>query len=149
MERIDNGAEWWPKAAASMAVFKGDRVLLAERGKGVAPGRWSLPGGHIEPGEPAREAALREIMEETSITADIVGLVDIHDVIHHNLDGSVRVHYLITVFCGVWMSGEPTPGDDCRQARFVTADEIHGYDLTDRTATIIEAARRIVRAAGR
>ena len=56
-------------------------VLIVERGKGGMQGLWSLPGGHIEAGERASAAAIREVHEETGITAEILGLVDVHDVI--------------------------------------------------------------------
>ena len=35
--------------------------------------RWDLPKGHIEAGESEREAALREVKEETAVKAEIVG----------------------------------------------------------------------------
>ncbi|CAL76118.1 conserved hypothetical protein; putative NUDIX domain [Bradyrhizobium sp. ORS 278] len=46
------------------------RVLLAERtARQVAAGFWELPGGKIEPGEAAAEAAARELSEEIGIHA--------------------------------------------------------------------------------
>ena len=50
----------WPRPAASAAIFRDGQVLIAERGKGALRGTWSLPGGHIEPGETAMAAALQE-----------------------------------------------------------------------------------------
>ena len=45
-------------------------VLLAERRAGkVAAGFWELPGGQVEPGETAAEAAVRELREEVGIDA--------------------------------------------------------------------------------
>jgi ADP-ribose pyrophosphatase YjhB (NUDIX family) len=46
----------------------GELRLLLIRDK---QGRWTLPKGHLEPGESAEHAALREVREETGIEAEL------------------------------------------------------------------------------
>lgn len=62
---------------------------------------WSLPKGHIEPGETPEDAAAREVAEETGIIGHVVcpiGMIDywfvagnrrIHKTVHHYLLGAV------------------------------------------------------------
>jgi 8-oxo-dGTP diphosphatase len=134
----------WPKAAASVAVFRGSSVLIAERAMGPRAGLWSLPGGHIEPGETAAAAALRELTEETGVTAALTGLVDVHDVILRDPDGRLTVHYLLAVYAARWVSGEPAAASDSRQARFVRLADLSGYNLTPGALGLIERAAEMV-----
>lgn len=133
-----NGA--WPRCGASAAIFRGEAVLLIVRAKGALKGLWSLPGGHIEPGETARAAAQREVLEETAVDADIDALVDVHDVILRNAEGALSAHYLIAVFCGRWRRGEPNAGSDASLARFVPLGDVEGLPLTDGAAALIRRA---------
>lgn len=47
------------------------RVLMQHRSPDAhpEPGRWTPPGGRLEPGEDAATAAHRELLEETGLTA--------------------------------------------------------------------------------
>jgi 8-oxo-dGTP diphosphatase len=130
----------FPRPAASIAVFRGDNVLLAERGNPPVAGLWSLPGGHIESGEKAREAALRELAEETGVTAEIADVTAVHDVIVRDKSGVVTVHYVLSVFYGRWLAGEPVAATDCRDARFVALDDLKEYALTPGAELIIRTA---------
>ena len=137
-------ARAWPRPAASLAVFRGDSLLLVARGKGPFAGLWSLPGGHIEPGERAAAAALRETMEETGVTADAVALVDVHEVVLR--DGAdLLAHYVIVVFCAHWREGEPRAQGDAASARFVPLGELVRYPLTEGLAPLIVRARAVLR----
>ena len=40
---------------------------------------WEMPGGHIEPGESVKDAAVREFMEESGYTVDVVDMIEAHD----------------------------------------------------------------------
>ena len=45
------------------------RVLLGRRAVGWGSGRWCVPCGSLEWGEDVREAAARELLEETGVRA--------------------------------------------------------------------------------
>lgn len=130
----------WPRCGASAAIFRNDEVLLIERAKGALKGRWSLPGGHVEPGETAKAAALREVREETGVEAEICGLVDIHEVILRGPDDGLVAHYLIAVHHGRWRAGEPVAGSDAAVARFVQIENVDSFPLTDGAAALIRRA---------
>ena len=53
--------------SAGAIVFRGDTVLMIRVGS-----RWSFPKGHLEPGETAKQAAVRETKEETGISAELL-----------------------------------------------------------------------------
>lgn len=134
-----------PVAAASLAVFHGDRVLLVKRGKaGPAAGRWSLPGGRIEPGEAACAAALREVREETGIEARILACAGDHEVILRDASGAIAAHYVISVFSGCWLRGEPEPASDVAAARFLSEAELAGLPLTEGLVDILQQARQLL-----
>ena len=77
----------------------GDVVRAALIGRRDRRGRlvWSLPKGHLEAGETAEQAAVREVREETGIDGHVVaelGVIDfwfmandrrIHKTVHHYL----------------------------------------------------------------
>lgn len=134
--------ETWPRAAASAAIFRDGKVLIAERGSGPKRGYWSLPGGKIEPGETAADAAVREILEETGLAVEINGLVDVHNVIGHSDEGCVTHHYVICVYFGTSRAGEPVARTDVSEARFVDLIELPQYRLTDGALGIIHEAHR-------
>ena len=134
------GSAHWPKGGASFALLRGDSVLLVERAKPPRAGLWSLPGGHIEPGETAVAAAERELLEETGLAATCAGLVDIQDVIMRDAEGNLKVHYLLAVFYGVWQSGEPLAASDAGAARFVALSDLDAYPLTPGAKRLIALA---------
>ena len=114
-------------------------VLLIRRGAPPRLGEWSLPGGRIEWGERAADAALRELREETGVEAEITGLLDVIDGLFPSPDGPGR-HFVLVDYGARWISGEPRPGDDASDARFWPAeDAIAAVDWSE-TKRIIRLA---------
>lgn len=136
-----------PVAGAGIVVIRGDEVLLIKRGKPPYKGEWSIPGGKVEYGETASEAALRELREETGVTAQIAGLIDVVDSIGEREPGQPGDwHYLLIDYAAVWTSGEPVADDDVDEAAFFPFEEAIALTRWDKTRDVISRAVAMVRA---
>ena len=125
-----------PVAAVGVICLRGDQVLLIRRGNPPRLGEWSLPGGRVEPGETLREAARRELAEETGVEADLGPLVDVVDGIFPE---SGR-HYVLIDYVARWTAGEPVAGDDAADARFWPLKGIEGRVAWSETVRVIRLA---------
>jgi 8-oxo-dGTP diphosphatase len=94
-------------------------VLLIERRN--PPHGWALPGGFIDYGESAEQAAVREALEETGLAVRLTGLLGVYS----DPDRDPRFHTLSVVFTAE-ADGEEAPraGDDAGQARFFPLDAL-------------------------
>jgi ADP-ribose pyrophosphatase YjhB (NUDIX family) len=129
-----------PLVGVSTVVHHDGKVLLVERSKPPWQGLWSLPGGHVEWGETLREAAVREVLEETGVTVAISRLVDAIDVIHRVEDGSIRSHHALTVFLGKLVSGVPQPGSDAAAVMWADPARLTELRLLPGTREAVERA---------
>lgn len=133
-----------PIAAVGVVCLRGEEVLLIKRGTPPLEDSWSLPGGRIEWGERAIDAALRELKEETGCTAKIIGLIDVVDAVLSRRGESGESpwgHYVLIDYAARWIGGEPIAGDDARDARFFAPADLASLNLWSETLRIIEAAR--------
>ena len=129
-----------PVPAVGVVCLRGDAVLLIRRATPPMQGRWSLPGGRIEPGERVMDAALRELAEETGVVADLVGLIDVIDGIFPDSNR----HYVLIDYAARWVSGEPVAGDDALEARFVPLTAIGDLIGWSETHRVISEAVRMI-----
>lgn len=94
-----------------------DRVLLIERDWPPHQGAWALPGGHVDPGETSREAASRELEEETGVRVDAVTLCQIGT--FDRPDRDPRGRYVTVAYLARVPGDTPAiAGDDARAARW-------------------------------
>ena len=88
---------------------RGEEVLLIHKKTGLGAGKINGPGGKLEPGETALEAAIREVQEELLITPHHL---EERGVLHFDFIDGLKLH--CTVFHGSEFDG--TPGET-REAR--------------------------------
>jgi len=127
-----------PRAAVGAVVRLGDCFLLVKRANSPSKGRWAVPGGKIKPGETLKEAAQREVLEEARIVVKALKPVQVFDLIERNIDGSIRFHYIIINLRAQYISGEPVPGGDALEARWVSRDNLKKYGLSRKTLELFQ-----------
>jgi 8-oxo-dGTP diphosphatase len=123
-----------PVPCVGVVCLRGSEVLLIRRGKQPRLGEWSIPGGRMEWGETVAAAALRELHEETGVSAELLGLVAVLDHI------SEHGHAVLIDFAARWIGGDPVAGDDAAEARFVPLEEACDMVSWSETERIIRLA---------
>ena len=133
-----------PWSGVGVVVWKGDHVLLIQRAKEPMRGSWSIPGGSHDIGETVREAAVREVMEETGVTIELGPIIDVIDTIRRDGDGVIDTHYTLIDFAATWISGEAVAGDDAMDAEFVPYQSALDRLTWSETARVIRESRRLL-----
>lgn len=132
-------------AAVAVAIVTGDNgpgVLLTRRAAGMRAhaGQWALPGGRLDPGETAVDAAVRELDEELGLTAPadaVLGLLD---------DYPTRSGYLITpVVLWLGVAGVLTPNPD--EVASVHVVRLTDLDVEPEVVRIPESESPVIRLA--
>lgn len=126
-----------PILAVGVVVRKENQVLLIRRNREPSKGLWTFPGGAVELGEGVREAAQREVCEETGLEVEIGEVAAVIDSIHHDEQGAVRYHYVIVDFYGRPMGGQLQAGDDVSEVRWVSREEAEALPMPQVAQTMV------------
>lgn len=120
-------------------IWQGDRFLACQRPAHKARGLlWEFVGGKVESGETKQQALIRECREELDITVDVGDVF--MELVHEYPDLTVR----LTLFHAAIASGTPKLLEH-RDIRWITANEIDGYDFCPADEEILTAIKDIYR----
>ena len=137
-----------PLVGVGAVVVDQGRVLLIRRGTEPMKGRWSLPGGLLELGEPLAAGAAREVKEETGLEVEVLGLVEVLDRIYRE-DDRVRYHYVIADYLCRVVGGEMRAASDADAVRWIERAEWSGHSelqIEAITARVIETGWQMAHA---
>ena len=113
-----------PKVAVAVLLHDShQRVLLVRRAVVPGLGKWALPSGFIDFDEDPRQAAQREVAEETGLQVAIEDVLDVAPMIGETPEG-------ITIFFrGSVTGGDLRTGDDASDAHWFAESEISDDEL--------------------
>lgn len=120
-----------PLPTVDVIIEVGDRIVLIRR-KNPPPG-WAIPGGFMDSGETAQDAAVREALEETGLHVTLTDLLGVYS----DPARDPRMHTISTVYIGK-AHGTPSGRDDAAEAGLFSGEELpspiafdHGRILSD------------------
>lgn len=128
-----------PLVGVGVLIRDDDKYLLIKRAAEPDAGLWSIPGGMVELGERAKEAAKREALEETGLEVEIVDVLGVVDKIVGDGD-RVKFHFVIVDYLAHPVGGSLEASSDALDARWVNPTDFRDYEMSP---TLVELLKRI------
>lgn len=131
-----------PLVGVGAILLRGDRILMAQRGKLPLKGWWSLPGGALETGELLVDGIRREVREETGLEVKPVRMFQIFERIMRDPAGAVEYHYVLVDYLCRVVGGTLQAGDDVAHVEWVRRRDLPALQITEGTLEVIQSAFR-------
>lgn len=129
-----------PMVGVGVLIQEDDRYLLIKRAAEPDADLWSVPGGMVELGERATEAAKREALEETGLDVEIVEVLGIVDKIVEGDGNRIKFHFVIVDYLAHPVGGSLEASSDALDARWVRSADFRDYEMSP---TLVELLKRI------
>jgi len=126
-----------------VVIWKADKFLLIQRGTPPRLGQWSIPGGRQELGETVKEAALREIKEETGLSVRITDFLGVVDSIQKDQKGQIEFHATLVDFSAEWISGHANASSDAIDCAWHRVKDLEVLKLWEETTRIIKKSAKL------
>jgi 8-oxo-dGTP diphosphatase len=111
-----------PQEVVGAVIVADGRVLAARRTRPAdLAGYWEFPGGKVEAGEDPRVALVREIAEELGSRIEVLYEIGVAPWV-------ISEKYVLRLFMSTLSHGEPRPGSDHDELRWLTSAEIESVD---------------------
>lgn len=127
-DRVGKSGKITPAVCAAVFDSDGHKLLLTRR---TDNGKWCLPGGAMDPGESAKEACAREVLEETGLEVSVGRLIGVYsspDWLVEYADGNL-IQGVTLSFEASTIDPRPQASDETTEVGYFTLEQTKTVDL--------------------
>lgn len=128
-----------PEVGVGSVIIEDDKILLVKRINPPGKDKWSVPGGHLKLGESIYQTAVRELLEETGVNAEPIGIINVDEYVELDEENRIRYHYVLV---DVLLKAKSDiyaakPSTDASEVKICKLEEALKLNLTKSTRSLI------------